>query len=39
LAGSGLPREQLIEIGSDHRLADPEPLAAMLAACERLAGR
>ncbi len=32
---SGLPREALIEIGSDHRLADPEPLAAMLAACER----
>lgn len=24
----------LIEIGSDHRLADPEPLAAMLKACE-----
>ena len=23
----------LIEVGSDHRLADPEPLAAMLAAC------
>ena len=26
---------QLIEIGNDHRLADPEPLAAMLKACER----
>jgi hypothetical protein len=25
----------LIEIGNDHRLADPEPLAAMLKACER----
>lgn len=25
---------KLIEIGSDHRLADPEPLAAMLSACE-----
>lgn len=25
----------LIEVGSDHRLADPEPLAAMLKACER----
>lgn len=25
----------LIEVGADHRLADPEPLAAMLNACER----
>ena len=25
----------LIEVGTDHRLADPEPLAAMLKACER----
>lgn len=25
---------QLVEIGRDHRLADPEPLAAMLKACE-----
>jgi hypothetical protein len=24
---------QLIEVGTDHRLADPEPLAAMLRAC------
>ena len=24
----------LIEVGNDHRLADPEPLAAMLGACE-----
>jgi len=24
----------LVEVGSDHRLADPEPLAAMLRACE-----
>jgi len=24
----------LIEVGNDHRLADPEPLAAMLKACE-----
>jgi alpha/beta hydrolase family protein len=24
----------LIEVGTDHRLADPEPLAAMLSACE-----
>jgi hypothetical protein len=29
-AGSGA---KLIEVGSDHRLADPEPLAAMLKAC------
>lgn len=26
----------LIEVGTDHRLADPEPLEAMLRACERL---
>ena len=25
----------LIEVGSDHRLADPEPLEAMLRTCER----
>jgi hypothetical protein len=25
---------KLIEVGADHRLADPEPLAAMLKACE-----
>jgi hypothetical protein len=25
----------LIEVGTDHRLADPEPLAAMLKACEK----
>lgn len=25
----------LLEVGSDHRLADPEPLQAMLLACER----
>jgi hypothetical protein len=31
--GSGQPATALIEIGHDHRLADPEPLAAMLAAC------
>lgn len=31
---SGLPNSALIEVGSDHRLADPEPLAAMLRACE-----
>jgi pimeloyl-ACP methyl ester carboxylesterase len=31
---SGLPASALIEVGDDHRLADPEPLAAMLRACE-----
>lgn len=31
---SGLPASALIEVGSDHRLADPEPLRAMLSACE-----
>jgi hypothetical protein len=31
---SGLPCSSLIEVGTDHRLADPEPLAAMLRACE-----
>jgi alpha-beta hydrolase superfamily lysophospholipase len=30
---SGLPASALIETGNDHRLADPEPLAKMLAAC------
>ena len=31
---SGLPASALIEVGSDHRLADPEPLRRMLEACE-----
>ena len=31
---SGLPASALVEVGTDHRLADPEPLAAMLRACE-----
>ena len=35
---SGLPQSTLIEIGTDHRLADPEPLAAMLRACEAALG-
>jgi len=34
---SGLPRSALIEVGADHRLADPESLKAMLSACERAA--
>lgn len=35
ISNSGLPDSALIEIGNDHRLADPEPLAAMLEACEQ----
>jgi hypothetical protein len=35
LTNSGLPSETLIEVGDDHRLADPEPLKALLEACER----
>jgi hypothetical protein len=31
---SGLPLSALIEVGTDHRLADPEPLKAMMEACE-----
>lgn len=31
---SGLPKSALIEVGNDHRLADSEPLDAMLSACE-----
>jgi alpha-beta hydrolase superfamily lysophospholipase len=34
IRNSGLPVSALIEVGTDHRLADPEPLAAMLRACE-----
>jgi hypothetical protein len=30
---SGLPAAALIEVGRDHRLADPEPLRKMLEAC------
>jgi hypothetical protein len=35
LARSGQPELALIVVGKDHRLADPEPLAAMLAAVEK----
>jgi alpha-beta hydrolase superfamily lysophospholipase len=35
---SGLPQSALVVVGTDHRLADPEPLRAMLEACERVAG-
>ena len=34
LVRSGLPASSLVVVGTDHRLADPEPLAAMLAAVE-----
>jgi alpha-beta hydrolase superfamily lysophospholipase len=33
---SGLPSESLIEIGTEHRLADPESLAKMLEAVEKV---
>jgi hypothetical protein len=36
---SGLPASALIEVGSDHRLAEPGPLAAMLRACHDQEGR
>jgi hypothetical protein len=36
---SGLPESALIAVGTDHRLAEPAPLQAMLAACERYAGQ
>jgi pimeloyl-ACP methyl ester carboxylesterase len=36
---SRLPADAMIEVGNDHRLADPEPLRAMLAACERTVER
>jgi alpha-beta hydrolase superfamily lysophospholipase len=36
---SGLPAPALVEVGTDHRLADPEPLQAMREACERAAAR
>jgi hypothetical protein len=35
LRDSGLPASALVEVGDDHRLADPEPLRKMLEACER----
>ena len=31
---SGLPESALVVVGTDHRLADPETLRAMLEACE-----
>lgn len=32
---SGLSSEALIEVGTEHRLADPESLARMVEACEK----
>jgi len=34
ISRSGLPKSALIEVGQDHRLADPEPLNALLRAVE-----
>ena len=34
IRNSGLPSSALVEVGDDHRLADPEPLAVMLRECE-----
>jgi hypothetical protein len=39
LTRSSLPEMNLIIVGNDHRLADPEPLAAMLAAVENQSAR
>ena len=39
IKNSGLLAPVLIEVGSDHRLDDPEPLAAMFTACEEATGR
>ena len=36
ICNSGLSTAALIETGRDHRLADPEPLQAMLTACLQL---
>jgi alpha-beta hydrolase superfamily lysophospholipase len=33
IRNSGLPASSLIEVGTDHRLADPGPLERMLEAC------
>jgi hypothetical protein len=36
IRNSGLSASALVEVGNDHRLADPEPLARMLRECEGL---
>jgi hypothetical protein len=35
---SALPGSALVVVGTDHRLADPEPLEAMLRSCEDVTG-
>jgi alpha-beta hydrolase superfamily lysophospholipase len=35
VGNSDLPTSALVKVGTDHRLADPEPLEMMLVACER----
>ena len=35
LGVSGLPEPALVVVGTDHRLAEPEPLKALLEACQR----
>lgn len=39
IRASGLSPEALLEVGSDHRLADPASLQAMAKACERATRR
>jgi hypothetical protein len=39
LRNSGLPESALITVGTDHRLADPDSLKAMLEAVERVAAQ
>jgi len=39
IQASGLPSSALIPVGNDHRLADPEPLQALLNACENARNR
>jgi hypothetical protein len=39
IAKSGLPASALIEVGTDHRLAEPKPLDAMVAACQCACGQ
>jgi alpha-beta hydrolase superfamily lysophospholipase len=38
LKNSGVPDSALVVVGTEHRLADPEALKAMLTAVERVAG-
>lgn len=39
IKNSQLPETALLEVGTDHRLADPAPPAAMFAACEQSGSR